>query len=553
MTQQTSAAAGPGATEVLIVGAGPTGLSLGLELHRFGVRFRIIDKNIARSTTSKAIGLQPRLSEIFAVLGVAEKLFASGFSDIRGVNFCAGARKVLSFKLENPPDQAGREAFQPRMIIIPQSETERILEETLHERGIRVERGVEFLEFQQTADAVISRARHADGTEESIPSQFLISCEGAHSVIRKQAGLGFVGKAYPLRFVMADVAIDWDLPADQVHIWFHSQGSLGALPFGAGRWRVIVECAQADEPEAEVTLDLIQNFLAERTANAAIRARDPVWLTDFRINCRMVDRFRAGRIFVAGDAAHIHSPTGGQGIATGVQDATNLAWKIAAVLNQNAPDALLDTFSEERLPIAREVLERTDAMSKIFFATNPLARFFRERLLLPLLRIPFAQRRMFGKFSQLQMNYRQSSLCLHQDRQWFGSRIRVRAGDRAPDVVFESTGNRVTLFELLTPGKPVVLMNNVPNPNAVANALERAKISAFEIVSRTSVDAPSGRLRDMHGDFFRLYGAEGEFIYLIRPDGYVDFFQRPANVRRLVNYLEKIRDPKEIERIFELQ
>lgn len=545
MTELQSA---PAATEVLIVGAGPTGLALGLELQRFGVPFRIIDKNRGRSIHSKAIGLQPRLSEVFAVQGMAEKFFATGFSDIQAINFFAGGRKLLSFRLEQPREQAGRDAFQPRMIIIPQSETERILEEELNERGVGVERGAEFLELAQTADAVQSGVRRADGASETIDSRFLVSCEGAHSLIRKQAGLAFAGKTYPLRFVMADVAIDWDLPVDQVNIWFHRAGSLGALPFGAGRWRLIVECENAGEPEIEVTLDLMQQFLAERTGNASIRARDPVWLTDFRINCRMVDRFRAGRVFVAGDAAHIHSPTGGQGIATGVQDATNLAWKIAAVLKDGAPDSLLDTFGEERLPIAREVLGRTDVVSRIFFATNPLARLSRERLLLPLLRTRFAQRRMFGKFSQLQMNYRGSSMCVHQDRQRLGPRLRVCAGDRAPDVAFELGETRVTMFQLMAPGKPVALLCG-PNAGSIVVALDNLGVSGFEIAPATASRA-SRRLRDLHGDFFRLYGATGTFMYLIRPDGYVGLFQRPPDWRRLADYLEKIRDRKNVDKTF---
>jgi 2-polyprenyl-6-methoxyphenol hydroxylase-like FAD-dependent oxidoreductase len=215
--------------------------------------------------------------------------------------------------------------------------TEEILEMSLAERGHVVERRRELIGFSQTADCVNSMVRHGDGVEEPIRSQFLVSCEGAHSVIRKQAGLTFTGATFPLRFLLADVTIDWDLPDNEVQAWFHRDGSFAALPFGAQKWRLIAECADdQDDAPREVTLELLQDLVVERTGKKNVRIRDPFWLSDFRINARMVDRFRDKRVFVAGDAAHIHSPAGGQGIATGIQDATNLAWKLAAFLREGA-------------------------------------------------------------------------------------------------------------------------------------------------------------------------------------------------------------------------
>jgi 2-polyprenyl-6-methoxyphenol hydroxylase-like FAD-dependent oxidoreductase len=535
--------------EVLIAGAGPVGLALALELQRFGIRFRIVEKRAERSTTSKALGLQPRLSEVLAILGIAGKFFTRGFDGVRALNLNAGTKKLLTIEVQFPPNLAGREACQPRLIMIPQSVTEEILETTLAERGHAVERRRELIGFSQDRDSVSAVIRHESGSEETIRARFLVSCEGAHSVVRKQAGFTFTGATFPLRSLLADVTIDWDLPDNEVQTWFHRDGAFAALPFGGQKWRLIAECPDGPNDAApDVTLEQMQALMVERTGKKNVRLRDPLWLSDFRINARMVDRFRDRRVFVAGDAAHIHSPAGGQGIATGIQDAANLAWKLAAFLREGAPDSLLDTYDEERKPIAREVLHRTSAVTSILFAMNPVARFIRERLLVPILRRPFVQRRMFAKLSQLEMNYRGRSLSAHFDGMF--SRVRVRAGDRTPDVVFEKAGGeKVSLFQLIGSGM-IALLGPGENNQEIAGALASVGVRPFMISTNRSAMPPAERLEDRHGDFARLYGAQGPFLYLIRPDGHVALFQRRAETGALAGYLRKIRPPEAVEKSF---
>ena len=534
-------------TEVLIAGAGPVGLALALEMQRFGIRFRIVEKKAERSTTSKALGLQPRLSEIFAILGIADKFFARGFDGVRALNLNSRTKKLLTIEMQFPRNLAGREGFQPRLIMIPQSLTEEILETTLADRGHAVERRRELIGFSQDGDSVSAVIRDENGVEETIGAKFLVSCEGAHSVVRKQAGLTFTGATFPLRTLLADVTIDWDLPDNEVQAWFHRDGSFAALPFGGQKWRLIAECAEDPGDAApEVTLEQMQELIVERTGKKNVRLRDPLWLSDFRINARMVDRFRERRVFVAGDAAHIHSPAGGQGIATGIQDVTNLAWKLAAFLREGAPDALLDTYDEERKPIAREVLHRTSAVTNIIFALNPIAGFVRERLLVPVLRRPFVQRRMFAKLSQLEMNYRGRSLSVDSDAIF--SRVRVRAGDRTPDVVFKSGGEKVSLFELIGSCGMIALLGPGRNVQGIAGALAALGIRPF-LIAPKDADPPSPEtLEDVYGDFARLYGAQGPFLYLIRPDGHVALFQRRAEAAALASYLTKIRPLAAVER-----
>lgn len=536
-------------TEVLIAGAGPVGLALALELQRFGIRFRIVEKKPERSKTSKALGLQPRVSEVFAILGIKAEFEARAFSDVRAVNFHSGTKKLLTIAIRQPVDQAGRDACQPRLLIIPQSETEEILERTLEARGHSVERRRELISFDQEPDRVLSVVRSDEGETKTIASQFLVSCEGAHSAVRKQASFSFAGTTTPMRFLLADVTIDWDLPGNEVQVWFHRDGVVGALPFGEQKWRLIIERAEdASAAPAEVDLGLVQQLAGQRVGCEGMRVRDPLWLSDFRINARMVDRFRAGRIFVAGDAAHIHSPLGGQGIATGIQDATNLAWKLAAVLREGAPDALLDTFEEERKPIARLVLRGTSAASNLVFGMNPIVRFLREQLVFRFLRTAFAQRRLFGRVSQLEVNYRESSLAAHFDQSF--SRIRVRAGDRAPDVVFKRGSEKVSLFQLIGSFGMLALFGPGQNSHRMTAALAGLHIRSFIVSAQSAGTLPDEYLEDLHGDFARLYGANGPFLYLIRPDGHVALFQQQAEAGALATYLKKIRAREAVEKAF---
>ena len=529
-------------TEVLIAGAGPVGLALALELQRSGIRLRIVEKKAERSTTSKALGLQPRLSEVFAILGIAGDFFARGFGGVRALNLRSGSKKLLTIILRFSPNLAGRDAFQPRFIMIPQSVTEEILETTLAERGHAVERRRELVGFSQDRDAVSVLIREEDGAEETIRAKFLVSCEGAHSLVRKQAGFTFTGATFPLRTLLADVTIDWDLPENEVHTWFHRDGAFAALPFGGQKWRLVAECAQDPRNAApEVTLEQMQDLMVRRTGKEDARVRDPIWLSDFRINARMVDRFRERRVFVAGDAAHIHSPAGGQGIATGIQDAANLAWKLAAFLREGAPDSLLNTYDEERKPIAREVLQRTSAVTAIIFAMNPIAGFVRERLLVPVLRWPLVQRRMFAKLSQLEMSYRGRSLSVHVDTPF--SRTRVRGGDRAPDVVFEKAGETVSLFQLIRRSGMIALLGPGEQAEEIAIKLATLHILAFIVSLDCAAASVGGNLQDKYGDFARLYGAQGPFLYLIRPDGHVGLFQRRVDAGSLAAYLKKVRGP----------
>ena len=251
--------------DVLIVGAGPTGLALAYQLRRLGVSFRIIDKNAAPSSTSKAIGLQYRVSEVLTWMGLFERFRARSVAGT-GINFYANGEHLLELRLDRLTDMSGQGAFEPQSVVIPQSTTEGLLIDALHERGVEVERDTAFVAFTQDQDRVVSRIRRADGAEELVESRYLVSCEGAHSVIRKQTGISFSGKTYPLAYFMADVEADWSRDRNQIYVWFNEEGMFSAIPMpGERRWRLFVESGkQVEEAPTEVTLDLMRRLLAER-------------------------------------------------------------------------------------------------------------------------------------------------------------------------------------------------------------------------------------------------------------------------------------------------
>jgi 4,5-epoxidase len=536
--------------DLLIVGAGPTGLAMALFARRAGLEPRIVDAAAGPSRYSKAMGLQYRVSELLDYLGLAEKFRAAG-TEPGLVSMFAGEKRLLSLAFADFSDLAGRGAFVPVGIMIPQSETERLLGEALAARGVAVEWGCELVGLAQDEREAAATLRRADGRLEEARAPWLVGCDGAHSAVRKLAGLTFEGKSYPLSFVIADVKSRWPADHDSVHVWFHADGSAAAMPLpGAHRWRLFVETTQQKPAAgAEIAFADVCRLMAERTGARGVDFGECLWRSEFRINCRMVDRFRAGRVFVAGDAAHIHSPTGGQGITTGLQDAANLAWKLGRVLG-GAPEALLETYGAERLVHARAVLAETDRNTRIFIAPTRSLRLLRDWLVLPLLRRPGLQRRLVRRLSQLDMNYRASPLTRHESGGWRRGPS-VRAGDRAPDVAFRLGAAERTLFSLLRPGRLVALLGSAaPGAASTAEALRRIGVDAYLVADGATAPDPEHTLIDAHGDFARLYRMHGDFICIIRPDGYVGLFQRPIRVDAMRRWLVQLFTPSSVAAAF---
>ncbi|SEH89833.1 4,5-epoxidase [Mycolicibacterium rutilum] len=388
-------------TAVLVVGAGPTGLAAACGLLAHGVAVRVIDCADGPATTSRANFLHARGSEVLDRLGALGDL---PDRSVRAMSITTylGDRPVMHIKFGDP----GLHTAAPPMVI-SQAEVEAALRTRLAELGGEITWGTELTGLTQTPTGVTAHA--ASGAD--LDADWLIGCDGAGSAVRRIAGIGFPGVKLSERFLLADVALDWDLDRSGTTGWIHPAGMLGAMPMPGGMWRIIAydpdgPSGKPDDAELFVRLERI---LPDRTGRA-VRITGAGWLSTFRVHRRLADTYRRGRVFIAGDAAHTHAPFGGQGMLTGLGDAENLAWKLATVIGGRAQPALLDTYETERRPLATEVLRSTSAVTKLNVAQHGFGRFVRDRLLVPVMNRPWVQRRVTYQTSQLWVSYRRGPL-----------------------------------------------------------------------------------------------------------------------------------------------
>ncbi|HEY7349199.1 MAG TPA: FAD-dependent monooxygenase [Ktedonobacterales bacterium] len=538
----------------LVIGAGPTGLMMASELARHGVPCRIIDKLPHASTTSKALGLHSRTLEVFEQIGVLDEALAHGLKQ-HGVNIYADGQRIIHISFD---DLHGPYPF---MLNLPQSETERILSQHLEQLGVQVERQVELIDFSQDEQAVTARLRHADSHEETVTTSWLTGCDGAHSAVRHRLNVPFSGSAYPEAFALADVKLHWPLPDDELYLFLSQDGLFAAFPMPGGRYRLIFETAAeaGEEKMPDPTLEEIQGYL-NKFAPAGSTASDPAWLAAFRTHLRQAAHTRHGRAFLAGDAAHIHSPAGGQGMNTGLQDAYNLAWKLALVTAGYAPSSLLDTYESERHPVAESVMRTTDMMIKGATLRNPIAQHIRNRLVPLLVQQDFIQQRLTGQISELSINYRKSQIVAeyHHSRFNHGHIIGgPRAGDRAPDAtsLLRADGTSVRLFEALRSTKHTLLLMADTDHQEESwqrltrladdiNASYSQQINVYLVAAGRAAPASGASraaiLLDPELTLHQGYGAIAECLYLIRPDGYIGYRSYPAEAARLIDYLKQI-------------
>ena len=359
---------------VLVVGAGPTGMTMASELKRYGVSVRIVDKAAQRTDKSKALVLWSRTLELLNRGAGAAPFIEAGFK-VNAVNFMASAdNKVIGHVSMNSVKSP-----YPYALMIPQSETERLLEERLAAQGVMVERQTEVLNFKEVADGVEVTLRHADGREETTSAGWLIGCDGAHSIVRRTLGATFDGETNNSDWMLADVHMrGYPYPDTEASVYWHHEGVFVVFPISPGRYRVLADlpATGAAQPAAP-TLEEAQAVIARRGPKG-LTAFDPIWLAGFRINGRKVKNYRWGRAFLVGDAAHIHSPAGGQGMNTGMQDAFNLAWKLALVIRNRCNEKLLDSYSVERSHVGDEVLKSAGRLTTVGTLRNPITQAVRN-------------------------------------------------------------------------------------------------------------------------------------------------------------------------------
>ncbi|HEX9170344.1 MAG TPA: FAD-dependent monooxygenase, partial [Roseiarcus sp.] len=320
--------------DVLVVGAGPVGLTMAAELARYGVSVRIVDKSAARTDKSKALVLWSRTLELIDRMGCGASFVEAGLK-AREADIIAGGATIARINLD------GLKTPHPYGLMLPQSDTERLMELHLNSFGVKVERRVELTRFVADEDAVTGFLRLPDGSEEKLDVDWMIGCDGAHSIVRHGLGMEFDGDTMLSHFILADLHLAGGPPLDEIKTYWHEAGPLVIFPIAPGRYRIVADAGEpkAGEHTPDPTLEEVQSLLDQR-GPAGVKASDPVWLSGFTINERKVADYRSGRVFLAGDAAHVHSPAGGEGMNTGMQDAFNLAWKLASAIHGTGSEAL---------------------------------------------------------------------------------------------------------------------------------------------------------------------------------------------------------------------
>jgi len=422
---------------VLIVGAGPTGQMLALSLARHGIQTEIVDKAPGRSSTSRALGLQARTLEMFDTFGISGPFLASGLRVKRGVMF-QGNKELVRM------DFAGIPSRHPYVLILPQTETERLLDTELEKHGVNIQREVEFRSLIDKEDCMIATLSDRGGSRE-IEARFVVGCDGAHSSVRHALNIDFPGEPYPQFFGLADVHATPRFPDNEIHTHIHPEGLTVFFPLPGGMIRIIAELEES-HTSSGITLEELERVVQKRV-DPSLRFQSCSWITAFRTHRRKATRFRQGNAFLAGDAAHIHSPAGGQGMNTGLQDAANLGWKIAAVLQGKAPAQLLESYHTERSSIAAHVLATSDRMMKLGSSHSVLAATLRQEVMPRISRSAWFQKYAPSEIAQLFHHYRTG----HHAKLW-PQTSNPSAGDRFPDLqVMSAGGGRVSLQLLSDP------------------------------------------------------------------------------------------------------
>src|SRR5262245_3258647 len=414
---------------VLIIGAGPTGLVLALWLTKFGVRVRIIDKTAESGTTSRAVAVQARTLELYRQVDLADAIVEAGVK-VAAANFWVGGVKAARVPLGRMGEGLSR---FPYALTYPQDAHERLLIERLDALGVTVERQTELIRFAQHPDHVRAKLRRPDGAEETCDAAYLAGCDGARSTVREALATGLPGGAYTGLFYVADVDAGGPAADGEIHVELDEADFLAVFPLkGTGRLRLVGPVSWEPKHEhRELTFDDIK---ARAIDNLKLTIAKVNWFSTYHVHHRVASRFREGRTFLLGDAAHVHSPVGGQGMNTGIGDAVNLAWKLAAILNNGTSDSLLETYELERIGFARRLVATTDRLFTLVTKQGVVARSVRTRLVPriapPLFRLAPVRRWLFRTVSQIGIHYRRSPLSV-------GVARALRGGDRLPWVETE--------------------------------------------------------------------------------------------------------------------
>jgi 2-polyprenyl-6-methoxyphenol hydroxylase-like FAD-dependent oxidoreductase len=497
--------------EVLIVGAGPTGLTLALWLTKLGVKVRIVDRTAEPGTTSRALAVQARTLEFYRQVGLADAVTAAGHK-VGAMNLWVNAQRTVHVDLHAIGKGLGPFDY---MFIFPQDEHEKLLIGAVEKLGVSVERRTELMGFTDDGGAVRAVLQTADGTQDMCEALYLAGCDGAHSPVRKSLGIDFPGGAYSQLFYVADVQASGPAVDGNLNVDLDEADFLAIFPLkGKGRARLIG--AVRDDRAAKGDALTFEDVSARAIEHLKLKIDEVNWFSTYHVHHRVARQFRKGRAFLLGDAAHIHSPAGGQGMNTGIGDSVNLAWKLAAVLKGRAPETLLDSYEPERIGFAKRLVATTDRIFTLASSPGTLAQRLRTSLLPNLapglLGLELVRRFAFRTVSQMVVNYRHGPLSV-------GAAGDVWGGDRLPWV--ELGGGRDNFDPLVSLDWQAHVYGDAPAGVAKLCAVRGLPLHAFDWQPQ-----------------FRKAGLKRGAVYLIRPDGYIGLADPIGDPDRLIEYLD---------------
>lgn len=522
---------------VLIVGAGPVGLFCANELTRHGVPCRIIDKKEGISTQSKALALHIRTLECFKACGLISDVLEQG-QKIRGMMLKTQYQPIASMTFE------GLESHWDYLINLPQNKTESILLNHLKAKSIHVDWQTELVGVSTHADGVTAEIKHKSGDIENNTYAWLIACDGSHSFVRHHFNLSFNGAEYHQNWWLADCYIHWDEPQDMLQMYPDESGMVACFPMGDSRYRLVMTALEGYDGSPD--FEDIKNAFEQRVSKKA-KLSNPVWVTKFYIHHRQIEQYKLGRVFFAGDAAHIHSPAGGQGLNTGIQDVYNLAWKLALVYKRQLPEKLLDSYHAERFPVGQHVLQTTDRMTRMILIKNPMLIKARNLFMKWILSFQFVQKKMTRSLSELDITYQQSEIVKD-----LGHNKRIKAGSflTGLELVHPNSLETIAFSDALSGIKHHLFLftgiSGHPEKALYNWAISLQKQYGQVMDVHLVLNEPNGfdtgdiHLWETNKSVQELFRLERPLVVLVRPDQYVGLSQSPIVKSQLEKALQDL-------------
>jgi len=519
-------------SEILIVGAGPAGLALAVSLGQFGIQPKVIDQASGTASGSRAVALHSRTLEVLEMLGVADEVVTSGHR-IHGASVYANGRRVLNFSFDELDSRF------PYAVDLPQEETEQILNGALAEQGIEVERNAALTGLDQNEGGVQAFIQRSGKPVERWQGMFVAGCDGAFSTVRHLSSIGAEAASGIESYVAAEVRFSHAPSDDEWHLSFTEDGVLAAAPLAGGVWRIIGDQRILTDSRPETLRRAVGSHIAEISSLN--------WIGTYGVQRRHASHFRSGRIFLAGDAAHVLTPVGGQGLNAGIQDAHNLAWKLALAARGRASDLVLDSYAIERQSAGRAVLALTEQLSAVANLRSPISQQIRNRLLPVLAQFDIVQHRIARRIANAGLNYRSSPL-VSQAGRWYSPG--PAPGDQALDAPIAGGPQ---LFDRIPAARHVVLMFTGEQPSSedlrgfenTARYMREGYAEGVQtiLVSRSAIDWPGETIVDLGGAIHHRYGAGLPCVYILRPDRYVGFRALSAEPMPVLQYFDRLSEP----------